>query len=77
MPKIPIIKSKDMLQYLLKYGCELTGISGSHHRLHNPANNRFTVLAMHSNKDFSKGAFSSILKQLGIDINEFIDFMDK
>jgi len=74
MPKIPMIKAKELLRYLLKYGCIEKRVNGSHHILQ--YNNKITVLAVH-NEDNKRGTFSGILKQLEIDINDFIEFIDK
>ncbi|MDR1100769.1 MAG: type II toxin-antitoxin system HicA family toxin [Clostridiales bacterium] len=76
MPKIPIIKSKDLLKLLLAYDCELIRINGSHHRLRNKSNGLFGTLPVH-NKEQKKGMFVAILRELGIDLNDFIDFIEK
>jgi len=75
MPRIPIIKAKDFHKHLLKYGCVGTNITGSHHRIYNPKTNKYSTVAIHAAKDLDKGSFSGILGQLGIDVNEFIDFI--
>lgn len=33
MPKIPRIKAKDFLKYLIKYDCTEISITGSHHKV--------------------------------------------
>ena len=75
MPKIPIIDPKDMLRYLRSYGCEVIRAKGSHHRILNPSAGKRSTLPIHSGDDLSPGLFVKILKDLGIDINEFIDFI--
>ena len=75
MPKIPIIKAKDFYRYLLKYNCRLVGVTGSHHRVANNANNRTSVVPVHSGKDLKKALFEKILKDLGIDIDDFLEFL--
>ena len=75
MPKIPVIHPKDMLRYLLTYGCTLVRIKGSHHRILNPANNQLSTLPIHSGIDLSPGLFTKILRDLDIDANEFIEFI--
>ena len=72
MPKIPIIPGKDYVKALEKYGCDLISIRGSHHKMFNPTNNETSIVAVHAGKDIGKGAFSSTLKQLGIDVDDFI-----
>ena len=77
MPKIPIIKAKDFYKYITKYSCELVSIKGSHHKILNKLNNKSSILPIHGNEDLKKGLFAKILKDLGIDANEFIKFMNK
>ena len=73
MPKIPIMKPKDFLKYLSKYGCEIINVKGSHHKI--IYKNKTSIVAVH-NKDYDRGSFSGVLKQLKIDINEFIKFIE-
>jgi predicted RNA binding protein YcfA (HicA-like mRNA interferase family) len=75
MPEIPIIKAKNFYKFLLKYGCVEISVKGSHHKIHNPKTLKISIVAIHSNKDFSKGAFLTTLNQLGIDINAFLEFL--
>ena len=75
MPKIPIIKEKDFFKYILKYNCELVSVKGSHHKVLNKINNKTSVVRIHGSNDLKKGLFAKILKDLEIDINEFIEFI--
>ena len=75
MPIIPIIKAKNFLDFLLKYGCDEISIRGSHHKVYNPKTDETSVVAVHGSHDFEKGAFAKTLKQLGIDVDDFLDFM--
>lgn len=76
MPKIPIIKPKDFLAYLLKFDCNIVNVKGSHYKIVNNKNNKISVLPLHS-EDLKRGTFAGILKQLDIDIDEFINFIFK
>ena len=76
MPKIPIIKAKDFYNYLVKYGCIEVSVRSSHHKIHNPKNGKTSVVAIHSGKDVERGSFSGVLRQLGIDVEEFIKFIN-
>lgn len=76
MPKIPRIKAKDFLKYLIKYDCTEISITGSHHKVKNNKNGKISVVAVHSNEILCVGLFSAILKQLEIDLNDFINFMN-
>lgn len=77
MPRIPRIKAKDFFKYLKKYGCTEISINGSHHKVVNNKNNKVSVVAIHSNEDIYPGMFSGILKQLEININDFVKFIEK
>lgn len=77
MPKVPRIRAKDFFKYLVKYGCTELSIRGSHHKVRNDKNNKISIIAIHSNEILLPAMFSKILKQLEIDVNEFIDFIDK
>jgi predicted RNA binding protein YcfA (HicA-like mRNA interferase family) len=52
---------------LLSHGFELTRTNGSHHVYVHRANNKRTVVPVHS-KDLKKGTLHGILKQAGIDL---------
>ena len=77
MPKIPIIKAKDFFKYITRFGCTEVSIRGSHHKIRNDKDGKISVIAIHSNEDLYPAMFQKILKQLDIDINEFIDFINK
>ena len=76
MPRIPVIKAKDFYKFILKYGCENIGITGSHHRVMNTRNNQVSVIAIHGGRDLAPPLFAKTLKDLGIDINDFLAFME-
>ena len=75
MPKIPIVKAKVFLGFLMKYGCDEINVRGSHHKIFNSKTGRTSVIAVHSGQDLDKGSFSGILNQLDIDIENFLEFM--
>ena len=77
MPKIPVIKAKDFFKYIKKFNCTEISIRGSHHKIRNNANGKTSIIAIHSNEDLYPSMFQAILKQLDIDINDFINFIDK
>jgi predicted RNA binding protein YcfA (HicA-like mRNA interferase family) len=77
MPKIPIISAKLFLKYLQRHGCILLNVRGSHYKIINPHNGKITVVPIHSNRDLRKGLFAAVLSQLEIDIEQFIDFINK
>lgn len=77
MPKLPVIRAKDFLKHLLRYGCEEVSVRGSHHKVYNPGSGMVTVIAVHSGEDLKKAMFAAILSQLGIDVDEFLEFIEE
>lgn len=77
MPKTTIIKAKDFFKYITKFNCTEISIKGSHHKIKNNSNGKISIIAIHSNEDMYPGMFKAILKQLDININEFIDFINR
>ena len=77
MPKLPIVKAKDFHKYLIKYGCEHVDINSSHFKVRYPKTNKPATVPIHGSKDIGKGLLADILKQLGIDVDDFLDFMKK
>ncbi len=77
MPKTPVISGKELLRYLEAYGCVTRFANGSHHKVLNPLNNKTTPVPIHGNKDLKNGIFKQVLRNLDIDIDEFIDFMNQ
>lgn len=76
MPRIPRIKAKDFFKYLKKFGCTEISVKGSHHKIKNNINNKISVIAIHTNEILKPGLFEAILKQLEIDIKQFIEFIE-
>ena len=75
MPKIPIVKAYDFLNLIVKYGCEKISVRGSHHKMFNPQTGKTSIVSIHGGCDVDKGSFAGALSQLGIDIDDFLDFM--
>jgi predicted RNA binding protein YcfA (HicA-like mRNA interferase family) len=75
MPKLPIMKAKDFYGYLLKYGCEHVSVNSSHFKVRWPKTNRPATVPIHGGKDIGKGLFADILSQLGIDVDDFLEFI--
>jgi len=75
MPKLPVIPAKELLRLVLKYGCILHSIRGSHFNVYNPNNNKRSTIPIHGKRDLSKAFFANILNQLDIDVDDFLEFM--
>ena len=75
MPKLPVVSGKAFFRLLVKYGCQLVSIRGSHHKVFNPITNKTSVVVIHAGQDVDRGTFTSVLSQLGIDVSEFLGFI--
>ncbi|MCL2494043.1 MAG: type II toxin-antitoxin system HicA family toxin [Oscillospiraceae bacterium] len=75
MPKMPVLRAKDFLAWLLKYGCEEIRVRGSHHQIFNPDTGRISTVAIHGGLDVKRGDIAGTLRQLGIDVDEFLAFI--
>lgn len=72
MPKLPALKSKELLKKLKSMGFTEDHTTGSHIILYHPITKRRAVVPFHL-KDISKGTLSAILREAGITRVEFIN----
>ena len=76
MNRLPAISGKEFVKLLVKYGCVLVGVNGSHFKVENPANNKRSIIPVHGNKVMNRGFMLDILRnQLGIDVVDFMKFI--
>jgi len=75
MNKIPVITEREFYELLIKYGCKPISIKGSHFKVVNPTNGNVSPIPIHAKKDINRGFMKSILNQLGIDIDNFVETM--
>jgi predicted RNA binding protein YcfA (HicA-like mRNA interferase family) len=71
MPKLPVLKSRELLDFLKYLGFTVTSQRGSHIRLKSPAGQRTTV-PFHSSNDIPRGTLMSVIHDLGITKEEFL-----
>jgi len=55
----------------------LISIRGSHHKILNKINSKTSIVPVHGSNDLKKGLFAKILKDLDVDIDKFIKFINK
>jgi len=70
MPKLPVIKPKEVIKKYEKLGFVIDRQSGSHLILLHPKTNRRAVIPHHL-KDLKKGTLSAILRESGVSRDEF------
>ena len=72
MPKLPVLNPSEIIAVLLKNGFNIDRIRGSHHILLNEVSGKRAVIPMHK-KDLPKGTLHEIIKQSGLNIEDFIN----
>ena len=75
MSKVPVISAKDFFRWLIKYGCIHISTDGSNYKVEYPKTGKRTTIPIHGNRDIGIPFLKSILGQLGIDAESFIDFV--
>ena len=76
MPKLPIIKTKELVRVLGKLGFVLHHQTGSHAQFKNMEGERVTV-PVHAGKDLNKKILKGIIDDLDISVEEFIKILKK
>jgi antitoxin HicB len=71
----PSLTPKELVKILENKGFVLKRIHGSHHYFIHPESKKIIVVPMH-NKDLAKGTLHAILKQAGIDKDNFWEFQN-
>ncbi|OGZ31792.1 MAG: hypothetical protein A3H02_01925 [Candidatus Niyogibacteria bacterium RIFCSPLOWO2_12_FULL_41_13] len=74
MPKLPIVKARELIRVLRKLGFEEFHRVGSHAQFKR-GDGRRTTVPIHSGKDIKKKTLKSILDDLEISIKEFIKIL--
>ncbi|MBW1854886.1 MAG: type II toxin-antitoxin system HicA family toxin [Deltaproteobacteria bacterium] len=72
MPKIPAITPQKIIKILKKKGFVLDRIKGSHHIYYHAETKKRIVIPFHK-KDLPKGTLHEILRQAGLNKEEFIE----
>lgn len=72
MPKLPVIKGRDLVSFLQTLGFEVTRTKGSHSRLKS-LDGRATSVPIHANKDLPKGLLRKIIREdLEMSLEDFL-----
>ena len=71
MPKLPSLKPREVVKKLKELGFIEHHQVGSHLTMKNPKTKRRAVIPMHL-RDLKKGTLSSLLREAGIEKEEFI-----
>ncbi len=76
MPKLPVIKAKELIRVLNKLGFFEHHRVGSHAQFKNSGGKRVTV-PVHLGKDINKGTLGGIIKDSDLTVDEFIAVLKK
>jgi len=73
MPKLPVLRSKELIRVLIKLGFYKHHQVGSHAQFKHSDGRRVTV-PIHSGKDIGRKTLKGIIDDINITIEEFIKF---
>ncbi|PIQ69132.1 MAG: hypothetical protein COV91_00530 [Candidatus Taylorbacteria bacterium CG11_big_fil_rev_8_21_14_0_20_46_11] len=76
MPKLPIVKARELIRALEKYGFLLSHFVGSHAQLKNAFGKRITV-PVHSNKEITPKTLKCVLRDAELSVEKFIELLRK
>jgi predicted RNA binding protein YcfA (HicA-like mRNA interferase family) len=74
MADLPVVRPAAVVRALQRAGFVVARQSGSHQFLVNREDGRRTTIAVH-NRDMSPPMLRAVLKQTGISVDEFIDYL--
>lgn len=72
MPKLPVLKPKQVIKVLEKAGFYFVRQKGSH-RIY--IKEEIGIVIPYHNKDMRKGTLKNIIRQSGINLGEFLDLL--
>ncbi len=77
MPKLPVIKGRELIKFLETLDFKVTRTKGSHSRLKS-GDGRVTSVPVHGSKDVPKGLLRKIIREdLEMDLKKFCDIYSK
>ncbi|MEA2065458.1 MAG: type II toxin-antitoxin system HicA family toxin [Patescibacteria group bacterium] len=76
MPKLPVLKSNELVKILNKMGFYKHHQVGSHAQFKH-TDKRRTTIPIHSGKDIRAGTLKSILRDIELSTEKFITFLKK
>jgi predicted RNA binding protein YcfA (HicA-like mRNA interferase family) len=74
MPKLPAVKPREVIRFLVRNGFVLDHTSGSHFVYYHPTHKRRAVVPTHK-RDMPKGTLMSLLREAGFTREELIEFL--
>jgi len=75
MPKMPIVKTKELIRVLLKLGFVEAKTKGTSHIVFKHTDGRRTTVSFHGNKTIPIGTLYAILHDIDVPKNQFIELL--
>ena len=73
MPKLPVVKVRELIRVLKRLGFFEHPERGTSHLVFKHPDGRRTTVARHSGKDIPNGTLRGILRDINISVEEFIE----
>lgn len=77
MPKLPIVKDRELIKALKHLGFFEHPERGSSHVVYAHKDGRRTTVARHPGKDIPRGTLKAILRDINLSVDEFVQLLRK
>jgi predicted RNA binding protein YcfA (HicA-like mRNA interferase family) len=71
MPKLPVLKARELIRALKKAGFQVVRQKGSHVRLKHP-DGRVVTIPVHSGRDIGRGLLRKVIRDAELTRDEFM-----
>lgn len=75
MPKLPILKARDLMKVAKKTGFIYETTQGSHFIFRRPADGKLLSIPSHKGKDLGRGITKSLIKIMDLSDKDFIKLL--
>lgn len=72
MPKLPVLKARDLMRVTKKRGFVYEATQGSHFIFRRPTDGKLLSTPSHKGKDLGRGITKSLIKIIGLTDEEFL-----
>ena len=76
MPKLPVVKAKELVRVLYKLGFFEYHRVGSHAQFKHEDGRR-TTISIHAGKDIKRGTLKGILRDIDVEVEDFIKIIKR
>lgn len=75
MPKLPILKARELMKVAKKKGFVYEITQGSHFIFRRPTDGKHLSIPSHKGKDLGRGITKALIKTMGLSDEEFINLL--